>query len=162
MMSKAQHKERNETGGAPHKFEAINRAILESALDCIITMDAGGIVREFNPAAERVFGFSRAQAVDRELGELIIPTALREPHRKGLARYLKTGEGPVLGRRIEINALRADGSEILVELAITPFRIQDRPAFTAYLRDITHRKRGEEATQRLAAIVESSGDAIIS
>ena len=143
MMSKPQHKERNETGGAPHKFEAINRAILESALDCIITMDAGGIVREFNPAAERVFGFARAEAVGQELAELIIPQSLREKHRKGLAHYLKTGEGPVLGRRIEINALRRDGSEILVELAITPFEIEGARFFTAYLRDITERMRSD-------------------
>src|SRR3984893_3736204 len=162
MMSKPQHTESDETGGTPHKFEAINRAILESALDCIITMDAGGIVREFNPAAERVFGFARAEAVGQELAELIIPHSLREQHRKGLAHFLKTGEGPVLGRRIEINALRHDGSEILVELAITPFEIEGAPFFTAYLRDITQRKRVEEASRRLAAIIESSEDSIIS
>jgi two-component system CheB/CheR fusion protein len=149
--------------GDPQDWLAgLNRAILDCALDCIITMDATGHVVEFNPAAERVFGFTREEAVGKELAELIIPASLRERHRQGLQRYLKTGEGRVIGRRIEINALRADGSEILVELAITPFRIQDQLAFTAYLRDITHRKRGEEARQRLAAIVESSGDAIIS
>ena len=143
-------------------LRGLNRAILDSALDCIITMDASGHVVEFNPAAERVFGFTREQAVGRELAELIIPVRLRERHRQGLKHYLQTGEGPVLDRRIEIEALRADGSEILVELAITSFRIQGEPAFTAYLRDITERKRGEDASQRLAAIVESSGDAIIS
>lgn len=153
----------NVPGGDPQAWLAgLNRAILDSALDCIITMDASGHVVEFNPAAERVFGYTRAEAVGKELAELIIPVALRERHRQGLKRYLKTGEGPVLGRRIEINALRADGSEILVELAITPFRIHEEPIFTAYLRDITNRKRGEEATRRLAAIVESSGDAIVS
>ena len=140
----------------------LNRAILDCALDCIITMDATGRIVEFNPAAERVFGYTREEAVGKELAELIIPASMRKRHRQGLQRYLKTGEGPVLGRRIEINALRADGSEILAELAITPFRIHDKPIFTAYLRDITQRKRGEEARQRLAAIVESSSDAIIS
>src|ERR1043166_16268 len=133
-------------GGDPHVWlTGLNRAILDSALDCIITMDASGRVVEFNPAAVRVFGFSREEAVGKELAELIIPLRLRESHRQGLQRYLKTGEGPVLGRRIEINAVRADGSEILVELAITPFHIADQPMFTAYLRDITQRKRGEEA-----------------
>lgn len=143
-------------------LKGLNRAILDSALDCIITMDASGRVVEFNPAAERVFGFTREEAVGQELAGLVIPVRLRERHRQGLKHYLQTGEGPVLGQRIEINALRADGSEILVELAITPFRIQDEPVFTAYLRDITDRKGGEEASQRLAAIVESSGDAIVS
>jgi two-component system, cell cycle sensor histidine kinase and response regulator CckA len=125
-------------------LEVLNRAILETALDCIITMDASGRVREFNPAAERVFGFTRAEAVGKELAELVIPPALRERHRRGLAHYLKTGEGPVLGRRIEINALRRDGSEILVELAITPFNIDGSLLFTAYLRDITERVRTEK------------------
>src|ERR1700686_1516039 len=81
--------------------ETLNRAILESALDCIITIDANGRVREFNPAAERVFGFSRAEAIGTELAELIIPVRMRERHRQGLAHYLKTGEGPLLGKRIE-------------------------------------------------------------
>lgn len=141
--------------------QAFYRAILDSALDCIITMNADGRVLEFNPAAERVFGFARDEAVGHELAELVIPLALREKHRQGLARFLKTGEGPVLGRRIEINAVRRDGSEILVELAITPFKIKGVTIFTAYLRDITERKRGEEASRRLGAIVESSDDAII-
>src|SRR6202521_820877 len=146
----------------PAWMEGLNRAILDSALDCIIVMNARGRVLEFNPAAERVFGYTREQAVGKELAELIIPAPLRERHRQGLKRYLETGEGPVLGRRIEITGVRADGSEILVELAITTFRIQEEPAFAAYLRDITARKEGEEARRTLAAIIESSGDAIIS
>ena len=124
-------------------LQELNRAILESALDCIITMDAAGVVREFNPAAERVFGYRREQAVGQELAGLIIPPALRERHRQGLAHYLKSGEGPVLGRRIEIAAVRSDGCEILVELAITPLKIGGEPIFTAYLRDITERVRTE-------------------
>lgn len=144
------------------RAEALNRAILTSALDCIITMDADGIVREFNPAAEQTFGYRREEAVGRELAELIIPPSLRERHREGLKRYLKTGEGPVLGKRIEITGMRADQSEILVELAITAFQIEGVPLFTAYLRDITLRKEQEKASLRLAAIIESSDDAIVS
>ena len=140
----------------------LNRALLDSALDCIITMDANGRVMEFNTAAQRVFGYTREQAVGAELASLVIPPALRERHRKGLKHYLETGEGPVLGRRIEIAAIRSDGSEILVELAITPLQFRGQPIFTAYLRDITDRKKSEEASRRLAAIIESSDDAIIS
>src|SRR5437667_63119 len=140
---------------------ALNRAMLDSALDAIITMDAGGRVREFNPAAERIFGFKRAEAIGKELAELIVPPELRAQHRRGLAHYLKTGEGPVLGHRIEITGLRSDGSRILVELAITPFKINGAPFFTAYLRDITERKRNEETSRHLASIVESSEDAVI-
>jgi two-component system cell cycle sensor histidine kinase/response regulator CckA len=131
-------------GSASDGLEAVNRAMLSTALDCIITMDATGKIREFNPAAERVFGFSREEAIGKELAELIIPPALRESHRRGLAHYLQTGEGPVLGRRIEINALRADGSEILVELAITAFEVDGALFFTAHLRDITERVRIEK------------------
>jgi PAS domain S-box-containing protein len=134
-------------------LEALNRAILSSALDCIITMDAHGRVLEFNPAAERVFGYTRAQAVGQELAELIIPPPLRERHRRGLAHYLETGEGPVLDRRIEIAALRADGNEILVELAVTAFRIADAPVFTAYLRDVTERVRSERRSAARYSVV---------
>jgi two-component system, chemotaxis family, CheB/CheR fusion protein len=119
-------------------------------------------VQEFNPASERVFGFSRSEAVGKELAELIIPPRLRERHRQGLARYLKTGEGPLIGKLIEIEALRRDGSEIVVALAINATQVNGSPIFTAYLRDITERKRAEETNRRLAAIIESSGDAIIS
>jgi two-component system, chemotaxis family, CheB/CheR fusion protein len=143
-------------------LEALSRTFLDSALDCIITMDASGRVQEFNPASERVFGFTRSEAVGKELAELIIPPRLRERHRQGLARYLKTGEGPLIGKLIEIEALRRDGSEIMVALAINATQVNGSPIFTAYLRDITERKRAEETNRRLAAIIESSGDAIIS
>lgn len=136
---KQRSRERN-----PHeRLEALNRAILDSALDCIITMDENGLVREFNPAAERVFGFTREEVIGQELASLIVPPRMRERHRQGLARYLQTGVGPVIGRRIEIEALRNDGTEILVELAITPFQIDGAPFFTAYLRDITERVRND-------------------
>ena len=144
------------------KLEMLYRGILENALDCIITMDADGRVLEFNPAAEGVFGFNRQEVVGKELAELIIPPGLREQHRRGLAHYLRTGEGPVIGKRIEITGIRKDGSEVLVELAITAIKIDSKPIFTAYLRDISNPKRSEEASRRLAAIVESSDDAIVS
>jgi two-component system CheB/CheR fusion protein len=143
-------------------LEALNRVFLDSALDCIITMDATGCVREFNPASERVFGFTRAEVIGKELAELIIPERIRERHRQGLAHYLKTGEGPLLGKLIEIEALRRDGAEILVQLAISAIEIDGSPVFTAYLRDITERRRAEDANRRLAAIIESFGDAVIS
>ena len=87
---------------------------------------------EFNPAAERVFGYTRAQAVGQEMAELIIPPFLRERHRRGLAHYLATGEGPVLDVASRSRPCARDGSEILVELAITTFRIDGVPVFTAY------------------------------
>jgi two-component system, cell cycle sensor histidine kinase and response regulator CckA len=136
------------------KLDTLARAILDSALDCIITIDATGRVREFNPAAERVFGFTRAEAIGQELAQLIVPPRMREQHRKGLARYLQTGEGPLLGKRIEISALCRDGSEILVELAITPVKINGSLLFTSYLRDITERVRNDR--RRLALYTVAS------
>src|SRR6478609_8240433 len=140
----------------------LDPALLNAALDCIISMDANGRVLEFNPAAERVFGYTREQAVGQELASLIIPPNLRDRHREGLRRYLVTSEGPMLEKRIEVKALHADGSETFVELAITPLQTDNGPVFTASLRDITDRNRSEEASRRLAAIIESSDDAIVS
>lgn len=138
------------------------RGILDSALDGIIVMDATGRVIEFNRVAESVFGYANSEAVGKELAELIIPPALREAHRRGLAHFLKTSEGPLIGKRIEIIGIRKDGSQVLVELAITAVKIDNAPVFIAYLRDIAERKAHEESSRRLVAIVESSDDAIVS
>jgi PAS domain S-box-containing protein len=125
--------------------EARKSAIFGTALDCIITMDHEGRVVEFNPAAEKTFGYNRDQVIGQELCELIIPTSLRQNHRLGMARYLATGDGPVLGKRLELPALRADGTEIPVELAVTRISTDGPPMFTAYLRDITDRNQAEQA-----------------
>ena len=105
-------------------------AVLDSVLDCIITMDADGRVIEFNAAAERTFGYTKADAIGRVLTDLIIPPLLRDAHAAGLARYLATGEGQLIGKLIEMTAMRSDGSEIPVELAITAIRSDKAPIFT--------------------------------
>ncbi len=151
---KSRKRVRNSKTVPSDKLEMLYHGILDTALDCVITMGADGRVIEFNPAAERVFGFSRQEAVGKELAELIIPVRMREQHRRGLAHYLKTGEGPVIGRRIEIAGVRKDGSEILVELAITALKIDSSPIFTAYLRDITDRTRNDR--RRLAQYTVAS------
>lgn len=127
-------------------------AVLESALDSIIVMDDKGIVREFNPAAQRTFGYGRDEAVGRVLGDLIVPPSLRERHHAGLRRYLATGEGPVLGRRIEIQGMRSDGSEIPVELAIVPFESEGARMFAGYVRDLSEREAAKSQIQRSAAL----------
>ncbi len=120
--------------------EAMNRAIMESALDCLISIDSEGKVLDFNPAAERTFGFGRDEIVGKPMVDYIIPEKYREAHRNGLARYLETGQGKVIGTRVEITALRSDGTEFPVELAIKPIQLGDRLIFTAFLRDITDLK----------------------
>ncbi len=136
--------ERNRAELAIRRSEARKGSVLEAALDAIITMDHHGKIVEFNPAAERIFGFSRTDAVGHEMASLIIPEPLREAHRKGLAHFLATGEGPILGKRIEVMALRADGSEVPIELAISAIAVGDEPLFTAYLRDLTEQRRTQE------------------
>jgi PAS domain S-box-containing protein len=126
--------------------EARKRAIFEGALDCIVTMDHAGRITEFNPAAEQTFGYAHADAIDQPLVDLLVPPSLRARHTEGLRRYLATGEGPVLGKRIEVQALRADGTEFPAELAIVPILSEGAPPiFTAYIRDITERRRAAEA-----------------
>lgn len=139
--------ERKRTEFALRKSELRLRGILESALDCVITMDHEGKVIDWNPAAEKIFGYSIEEAAGKEMAELIIPPTLRERHRQGLKRYLATGQGPALGKRLELSAMRADGTEVPVELAISHIDLQGTPMFTGYLRDITERKRVEEALQ---------------
>jgi PAS domain S-box-containing protein len=135
------------------RSEARNAAILDSALDCIVTMDHDGRISEFNPAAERTFGYRRQDVLGKSMADVIIPPSLREHHQRGLARYLATGEERVLGRHLELTAIRADGSEFPVELAITRIPLDGPPSFTGYLRDITERKRSEEELRRSEAFL---------
>ena len=126
-------------------------AILNAALDCVVAIDHEGCITEFNPAAERTLGYRRADVLGQRLVDLIVPPSLREKHREGFGRYLATGESRVLGRRLEMTALCSDGREIPVEIAITRIPQDGPPAFTGYLRDITERKRNEDALHRAHA-----------
>ena len=137
-----EHKAREES---LRKSEAFKGSILESALDCIIAIDDAGRIIEFNPAAERTFGYSRDQVIGERMVDLIVPPALREAHNLGFARYLAGGEAKVLGKRIELSALRADGEIFPIEIAITGRTLDEQQVFTAYLRDITDRKRVQQA-----------------
>jgi len=124
-------------------------AILDSALDAIIGMDHLGVITEFNPAAERTFGYSRTQAVGRDLASLIIPAELRARHHAGLVRYLATGEGPFIDRRIDTTAYHANGHEFPVEVSITRIPGEDPPRFTGFVRDVTARVQSERERERL-------------
>jgi diguanylate cyclase (GGDEF)-like protein/PAS domain S-box-containing protein len=117
--------------------------ILDSAHEAFVAMDGGGFIKEWNQAAQRTFGWPRAEAIGRVLADLIIPAEYREAHWAGLRRFLETGEGPVLGRRLELSALDRDGREFPVELTISALEIDGRWEFHAFLRDITDRKRSE-------------------
>jgi PAS domain S-box-containing protein len=129
------------------EIEARKAAMLESAIDAVVAIDHRGFITEFNPTAERVFGYSRAEVIGRSMADLMVPPSLRERHRRAFARYLATGESTILGRPIEITAMRADGTEFPVELAVARIDLPGPPTFTAYIRDIGHRKRRERALQ---------------
>jgi two-component system cell cycle sensor histidine kinase/response regulator CckA len=152
--------ERKQVEGALRQSEARTRGIVESAMDCIICIDAQGRITEFNPAAVTTFGYARDAVIGRDLAEMIIPPAFRDSHRQGLARFQTTGEGPVLGKRIEISAMRANGSEFPVELAINAVSHEGSTSFTASLRDLTERKHLEEQfrqSQKMEAIGRLAG-----
>ena len=117
------------------------RAMLEAALDAVVTMDADGHVIGWNHAAEAIFGYTAGEATGRDMAELIVPPALRHAHRRGLARYLSSEQPVVLDRRLELTGMRRDGTEFPVELTITRIALPGPPRFTGYLRDITVRTR---------------------
>jgi len=137
--------ERSRTLLALHESERRKSAALDAALDAIVSIDATGRFIEFNPAAERTFGLTRDQAVGRLMVETIVPLSFRDAHRAGFERYLATGEGPLIGRRVEIVASRADGFEFPIELTITRTQLAAGPIFSAHIRDISDRKAAAAA-----------------
>jgi PAS domain S-box-containing protein len=142
--------------------EALKSAMLNAGLDAIITIDHERKVIEFNRAAERLFGYAREFAIGKPIEDLIVPPSLREAHIHGMQRFLSTGESRILGRRVELAARRADGSEFPCELAIIPVQLDGPPMFTAFVRDITERKKAQEilertVAERTAALTETVG-----
>ena len=135
--------DRNRAEEAFRRVERQARAIVDSALDAVVVMDAEGKIADWNKRAEETFGWLRAEALGRRMVETIVPQEYRSSHERGLEQFLKTGEGPVLNRRIEINALRRDGTEFPVELTITPLKSGDNWTFSSFLRDITARRQAE-------------------
>jgi PAS domain S-box-containing protein len=125
--------------------EERNQAIVETGLDGVVTIDHKGIISGWNTHAEKLFGWPRAEALGRDLADLIIPERLRDQHRNGMRRYLETGVARVLNKRIEMTALNRDGTEFPVELAITPIGFGDDLVFSGFIRDITGRVRAEAA-----------------
>jgi PAS domain S-box-containing protein len=126
------------------RVEEQARSIVDSALDAVVVMDADGMIRDWNKQAEETFGWTRPEALGRRMVDTIIPAHYRLAHEKGLEQFLKTGQGPVLNRRIEITALRRDGAEFPVELTITPLKSGDAWTFSSFIRDITARRQAQE------------------
>ena len=131
--------------------EEISGSIFEAALDCIVTMDADGLVLDFNPAAETTFGYAREAVRGRRLADLIVPEELREAHTEAVRRYLATRRPAILNRRLELTGMRSDGSLLPVELTVTRLGTSEPPTFAGFVRDLTDRRRTEE---RIAQLLE--------
>jgi two-component system sensor kinase FixL len=139
--------ERKHAELAVRQSEERLRLVIDTALDAVITIDAHGAITHWNAEAEKIFGWTKAEATGRKLSEIIIPLQHRAAHERGLRHYHDTGAGPMLGKRIEITALHRGGREFPVELAITPAVIEGCVYFTAFISDITARKQAELAHQ---------------
>lgn len=135
-------------------------AILETSHEAFICIDAQGNIREWNALAATTFGWSKEEALGKLLDELIIPHRMRAAHQKGMEHYLKTGEGPVLNKRLELTALRRDGVEIPIELTISVLRDGDNIEFPCFLRDISERKQAENTLINQRATLHAITNAI--
>ncbi len=145
---------------ALRESEQLARGIVDTALDAFVQMDESGIVSDWNSQAENIFGWSRSEVLGRNLSELVIPEPHRAAHKAGLQRFLTTGEGSILGRRIEIEALRRDGKEIKVELSITALRRRDGVVFNGFIRDLTDKIAAEDRirqAEKMEAVGQLTG-----
>jgi PAS domain S-box-containing protein len=139
--------------------EARQRAILDTAIDAVISIDRDARVTYVNSAFERTFGYRAEEVIGHDLADKIVPPSLREQHRRGLARYLETGQARILDQRLEMPALRADGTEFPAEVAVTRTGLPGEPSFTAYVRDITERQRAERELRASRARLVTASDA---
>ncbi|MBI3569570.1 MAG: PAS domain S-box protein [Gammaproteobacteria bacterium] len=137
--------ERRRAAEALHESEERLRAMAAGAQDAILMIDSDGLVTFWNPAAERLFGYGRAEALGQPIHALIVPPPYRDKHIEGLARFKASGEGPVLGQVLELPALRKDGAEFPVELSISALQLKGRWHAVGILRDISARKQAEAA-----------------
>ncbi len=146
---------------ALHAAEASAKRVVTSSADAYIAIDAVGLIREWNPAAVRMFGWARQTALGAPLADLLIPAAQRAAHHAGLDRYARTGETHVLGRPVDLIALRADGTTLAVEVTIWASEEAGRPvSYHAFLRDTSERRANALAAARHSLVFESISDAV--
>lgn len=143
------------------KPEPLLRAILDAALDAFILIDAAGVIRQWNRQAEQVFGWDESEAIGRTLMDTIIPPRYHKRHAQGLARFMATGQGRLLNRRIEITARHRDGREFPIELSIAPVRQGDTQLFSAFVRDISEHQQVVEQLRFQSTILQNVQDSVI-
>ena len=128
--------------------EARLRAAIDAAPDAFVVIDEHSCIQDWNPAAERLFGWSREEALGRSLTETIIPERFRRLHMDGMEGFLSTGHAPVTERRLEVPARMKDGREVPVEVSVSAFVVESRYAFSAFIRDVSERGEAELGTVR--------------
>ncbi len=139
--------------------DSILTAIAKSSLDALITIDSDSRILEFGPAAEELFGYRRDEVLGQSVADIVIPPRLRQAHHDGMSNYHKTGKGPVLNNRVEVPAIRRDGSEFEAELTVVPIKVGTRKLFTAFVRDISARKAQEAEMVRAREAAEAASAA---
>jgi PAS domain S-box-containing protein len=137
-------------------------AVVEHSSDALMSSDEHGRLLAWNPAAERIFGWRAEEVLGKRLADVAIPEGLRELYWDGLRRFLDQGDRSMIGRRFEARGLHRDGHDFPIEIAISAIEEPDGCTFHAFMHDISERKEKEDARRRLAAIIESSDDAILS
>lgn len=151
--------------GAQRESEARTRMIIETALDAVIVMDDHGRITDWNAQAQTMFGWPPEEAIGQSLSSLIIPPQDRQSDEHGLKRFLETGQGPVLHRRIELTGRHRDGHEFPVELSVSPTRIAEKYTFSAFVRDVTEQKQAEaqlrESEERYRSVVTALDEGVI-
>ena len=138
------------------EMNALRTAVLDSSQSGIVSCDAAGIVTDFNPAAESLFGYSRSEAIGQSVKTLIIPAGMVPKHEAGFSRYLETGEARILGKALELVGLRADGTEIPVEVLVQRIDLPGPPQFTAFLRDLRAQRESEAMLRRREAQLQKA------
>ncbi|MDP8239798.1 MAG: PAS domain S-box protein [Candidatus Hatepunaea meridiana] len=141
------------------------RVISASALDAVILIDDDGNIVYWNPAAERIFGYTNEEMTDQNVHEILMPKQYSAQFKKGFKTFKKTGDGNAIGKVVELTAMRKDGNEFPIEIAVSPIRIKEKYWASAIIRDITERKKTEETLligeERYRALFEQAGDAIV-
>ena len=133
------------------------RSVVNHVLDGIITIDSRGTVTTFNPAAERIFGFAASAVIGQNV-KLLMPEPYHSQHDGYLASYLQTGEAKIIGIGREVVGRRKDGSTFPMDLAVSEFRLGDERYFTGIVRDITERKKHDEALRSFSRLLMETFD----